>query len=196
MDLNYSPEDRAFRETTRRWLEANVPRDDLKTLAAHAFQHAQRDVSVDLLLQRFGAHAYPVLSRSRVGPARQRGHVRLHAGRVLREVEGAGLSFRFAREGMSGKTHPIMTARLGSAYRSFGPLTVPAGEYFMMGDNRDNSTDSRVRPDHGGVGYVPSVNLVGRADFLFFSHNGEARFWEIWNWPFAIRYERMFSTVK
>jgi signal peptidase I len=69
---------------------------------------------------------------------------------------------------------------------------VPSGDYFMMGDNRDNSEDSRVL---SAVGYVPAQNLVGRAQFVFFSTNGEARWWQIWNWPFAIRYSRLFHGI-
>ena len=69
---------------------------------------------------------------------------------------------------------------------------VPPGEYFMMGDNRDNSQDSRVL---SAVGYVPGENLVGRAEFIFFSTDGSARLWEIWKWPFAIRYSRLFNGV-
>ena len=63
---------------------------------------------------------------------------------------------------------------------------VPEGHYFMMGDNRDNSDDSRA-----GVGFVPFENLVGKAQIIFFSHNSSARIWELWRWPFAIRYERI-----
>jgi signal peptidase I len=79
-----------------------------------------------------------------------------------------------------------------------GPLdntqeyVVPPGDYFMMGDNRDNSQDSRVL---SAVGYVPAENLVGRAEFIFFSTDGSARLWEIWKWPFAIRYGRLFHGV-
>ncbi len=80
-----------------------------------------------------------------------------------------------------------------------GPLdntqeyVVPPGDYFMMGDNRDNSQDSRVL---SAVGYVPAENLIGKAQFIFFSTNGSARLWEFWKWPFAIRYGRLFHGVQ
>ncbi len=67
---------------------------------------------------------------------------------------------------------------------------VPPGKYFMMGDNRDNSNDSR-----GSVGFVPEQNLVGRAELVFFSHDGSAQLWEVWKWPFAIRYSRMLNLI-
>ena len=73
---------------------------------------------------------------------------------------------------------------------------VPAGNYFMMGDNRDNSTDSRVRPEAGGVGYVPFENLVGRAQIIFFSILDGESAWMVWRWPWTVRWGRLFTIVR
>jgi signal peptidase I len=69
---------------------------------------------------------------------------------------------------------------------------VPAGHYFMMGDNRDNSSDSRVLSN---VGYVPFENFVGRAEILFFSVKDGEPAWMIWKWPWSVRWDRLFRTL-
>ena len=68
---------------------------------------------------------------------------------------------------------------------------VPDEHYFMMGDNRDNSEDSRSQ-----VGFVPKENLVGRAEILFFSTNGSASIFEFWKWYGAIRFKRIFNSIE
>jgi len=70
-------------------------------------------------------------------------------------------------------------------------FTVPPRHYFMMGDNRNNSQDSRTP----NVAYVPEDNLVGRAEFIFFSLDEKARFWEFWKWPWSVRWDRLFMKI-
>ena len=74
---------------------------------------------------------------------------------------------------------------------NFGPVTVPEGHFFMMGDNRDRSNDSRL-----DVGFVPFENFVGKAEVIFFSTDGSAAIWEFWQWPFATRWSRFFNAVE
>jgi signal peptidase I len=80
-----------------------------------------------------------------------------------------------------------------------GPYKVPAGHYFMMGDNRDNSIDSRVASTRYGVGYVPFENLEGRAEIVFFSAAVDDphafRLTSPWTWPFDVRWSRIFGLV-
>ena len=90
-----------------------------------------------------------------------------------------------------GKTHFILEEDGARMFDNTREYTVPAGHYFMMGDNRDHSSDSRA-----DVGFVPAENLVGRAEFLFYSHDGSAAIWQVWRWPFAIRFSRMFSGIE
>jgi signal peptidase I len=70
---------------------------------------------------------------------------------------------------------------------------VPPGDFFMMGDNRDNSTDSRVL---SAVGYVPFENLIGKAQIIFFSIGDGESAWHIWSWPWAVRWSRIFTLVR
>lgn len=71
-----------------------------------------------------------------------------------------------------------------------GVFVVPEDSFFAMGDNRDNSADSRL-----DLGYVPLENLVGRADRRFISLEAGAHLWEFWRWPWTVRFSRFFGPI-
>lgn len=112
------------------------------------------------------------------------------------EIDGAfgtrNTVARYVETLPNGKRHLIIEKSDNDALDNTGIYTVPEGHVFAMGDNRDDSLDSRVLNQ---VGFVPVENLVGRAEFIFFSHNSSAYLWEIWKWPGAIRWGRIFQSI-
>ncbi|MCP3969781.1 MAG: signal peptidase I [Rhodobacteraceae bacterium] len=89
-----------------------------------------------------------------------------------------------------GVSHSVLNITGNASTDSTGVFTVPKGEFFFMGDNRDNSTDSRVRQPNG-VGFVPFENLIGRADRIMFSSAGRSMLY-FWTW----RSDRFFKGVE
>jgi len=92
-----------------------------------------------------------------------------------------------------GRVHDLIEQSDDGPLDNTGEYRVPENHVFAMGDNRDNSLDSRVQ---NAVGFIPVDNLVGRAEFIFFSVDGSAAWWEVWAWPMAVRWSRLFSAVR
>ncbi len=93
-----------------------------------------------------------------------------------------------------GKTVTILQETIRGEMNNTQVFRVPEKHYFMMGDNRDHSADSRY--PNGGVGYVPEANIVGKARVIVFSTDGTAKFWEVWKWPASLRPERFFRLIE
>ncbi|MEQ9558250.1 MAG: signal peptidase I [Rhodospirillales bacterium] len=97
---------------------------------------------------------------------------------------------RFVETLPNGVKHLILEETDNDPMDNTRVYKVPADTFFAMGDNRDRSNDSR----YGDVGFIPKENLVGRAEFLFFSTNGSL--WRPWQWPSTVRFERIFQGIE
>lgn len=131
------------------------------------------------------------------------GRLYINGNRVPREAmgvvmdergDGSQVRMNVYKETLpDGVTHTIYEESDNGPLDNTAEYLVPADHYFMMGDNRDNSQDSRVTEL---VGPVPMRNFVGRAERIFFSTNGRAHFWEVWKWPVTVRYGRLLKGVE
>lgn len=90
-----------------------------------------------------------------------------------------------------GPSYTVLDQVDHGAADDFAPVKVPAGHVFLMGDNRDDSLDSRFPTAEGGVGMVPTDRLIGRAAVTFWSTDGSASWFKPWAWFTALRVHRI-----
>ena len=114
------------------------------------------------------------------------------AARQRATPEGSVCDYASALETLpNGRSYRVIDLGIGPA-DDFGPATVPHGRLFVMGDNRDDSQDSRYpATSQGGVGLVPSDLLIGRASMILFSTDGSAEWAKPWSWFTAARWDRI-----
>lgn len=111
---------------------------------------------------------------------------------VQRDSTGAAVRYdKYTETLPNGVRHTILEMSDDMPYDNTSEFVVPEDHFFMMGDNRDNSMDSRVLK----IGFVPKVNLIGKAKFLFYSNDGTARWWEFWKWPMSVRWSRLLNGI-
>ena len=102
---------------------------------------------------------------------------------------------RFVETLPGGVSHTLFKIHDNGRLDNTAEVTVPAGHLFVMGDNRDNSADSRVPVSQGGVGLLPTDNLVGRVDAIVGSWDMGIRSQPVWTWLSGFRLSRFFSSV-
>jgi signal peptidase I len=118
------------------------------------------------------------------------------AGRMVTGRDGRRFcAYRRYRETMpNGRSFYVLDQMDDGPADNTPVFTVPAGHYFMMGDNRDDSEDSRFSRADGGVGFLPADYLIGRALITFFSTDGSAEWLKPWTWVSAARWDRVGET--
>src|SRR6202012_2135528 len=103
---------------------------------------------------------------------------------------------RFIETLPGNRAHTIFKRDTFGMFDNMAEVTIPPGKLFVMGDNRDNSADSRVPLSEGGVGLLPVPDLVGRVDALVGSWDLGIRSEPLWKWPSGFRPSRFFTAVQ
>ena len=117
-------------------------------------------------------------------------------GAVLQQANGS-CDYPAYRETLpGGRSYVVFDQLQGGPGDDRATVTVPAGQLFLMGDNRDDSLDSRFSLAEGGIGLVPVDRLVGRAVFAFWSTDGSASYWKPWTWFSALRFKRIGTSYQ
>jgi len=137
--------------------------------------------------QRIADFALPVSPNSPCGGP---------AARQVPDGNGGTLCLipRFRETLPDGTGYAVLDHVVNGEADTFGPVTVPDGNIFVMGDNRDESLDSRFPTSAGGVGMLPLDNVLGRVAITFWSTDGSAAWLKPWTWFSAARWDRIGET--
>ena len=152
-----------------------------------------RDTSIDYIKRIVGLPGDHIQVKQGVLYVNGEPAPRVSEGDYLADDNGIKMMRRLYQETLPGNVkHDILKERDDGWVNNTQEYVVPEDRVFAMGDNRDNSADSRFMD---GVGFVPVENLVGRAEIIFFSIDATDPWWEFWQWPFEIRWNRLLKTV-
>jgi signal peptidase I len=117
-------------------------------------------------------------------------------GPFANDVGGRGIASTLYVETLpNGREHELVEISDAEEHDDTPSFVVPPKHYFMMGDNRDNSLDSRIAAEDGGVGFVPEDNLVARADLVLLSRDPAVAWFDVAEWPHAFRLARLFGHI-
>jgi signal peptidase I len=133
------------------------------------------------------------------------GHVWLNERKLVLRADGIGQLEeqdgtkipvpRYVEALPDGREHPVFKLHWSGTMNDTPVFHVPAGHLFVMGDNRDDSLDSRVPAEARGVGFVPVENLIGRADVVIGSWDFPIMREPFWTWVSGLRWSRFFSRI-
>ncbi len=155
-----------------------------------------RDPSLDFIKRVIGLPGEEIQMRNGVVHINGQPVAKRRVGEWSSPPDEGGDIVRYARfeETLpNGVKHLTLDRTPDGRFDNTGVYKVPEGHYFMMGDNRDESNDSRAR---GDVGFVPLENFVGRAEVIWFSGDEQWGILKLWTWPSHIRWERFFTLVR
>jgi len=159
-----------------------------------------RDNSTDYVKRVIGLPGDEVQVRDAIVYINGKALPQVRAGEYIGPEEQGRPKPRYVETLPNGVTHYVLHWQREADLDNVGPFKVPSGNYFMMGDNRDDSVDSRVSALRYGVGYVPYENLIGRAEIVFFSIAVDDphafRLTSPWTWPFDVRWRRILKFVR